>query len=116
MIFYLFGFPLSFYFTFCSSELFHFFFPFFSTLRTRDVAKKKSTTQPNRPVMLPHHPRSKSGTKNSAATRMVTLPLSRPRVTMQVRVVTSIRCRMMRVQVAGVPVVLALAVMLSPII
>ena len=112
MIFYLFGFPLSFYFTFCSSELFYFFFPFFSTLRTRDVAKKKSTTQPNRPVMLPHHPRSKSGTKNSAATRMVTLPL----FTMQVRVVTSIRCRMMRVQVAGVPVVLALAVMLSPII
>jgi hypothetical protein len=95
-----------------------FSFHSFVLLRIRDAAKKKSITQANKPVTSPLLPRKRrSGTKNSAATgaERLLLPVSLPPgLTMKVWVVNSLRCTttMIKVRVAGAPVVLALAVML----
>ena len=75
--------------------------PLFQTSRTRDVAKKKSTTPPSNPDTSPLHPR-RSGTRSSAATRRTSLPRLTPMM-----VVTSVRWRIqltIGARVAGAPV------------
>lgn len=85
--------------SFCLPDIF--IFPFHYQLRTRDVVRKKSTTQASNQVTLHLHPRRRrSGTKSSAATRRrAGIPLLFSLLLkMRVWEVTSLRCRMTMIE------------------